>query len=95
MIDVAITLDQWGLGTNRKDLVRIAIANDASGDSASGNYNYWISHQGKTPPPAIDLARGLVRPWKSGNVVGFRRQLGAAKLLAAVLVDAFPSGGKR
>ena len=93
MIAVTIEIDVLGLGTNVKPLVVIAIANDGTGTPERGNYYYRISHQdgyrGHALPKPIDLLRDDKLPWKKGEIRNFRRQSGAAALLARVMKDAF------
>lgn len=99
MIGVTIELDPFGRGKDKTDLVVIGIANDGTGERDVANYNYVISHQEHLYedglPTAGELLRGQAKFWKRGRVLRFHRRLGAAKLLAAVMKDAFPSGGRR
>lgn len=103
MVAVTIDLWPFGYAQESKSLVTIAIWNDGSGDREKGNYKYRISHQLGTfyavtaaektkieNPTALDLCDDVNEPWvwKSGRIENFKRQKGAACLLAAVLKDA-------
>lgn len=94
MLDVTITLDRFGLGTQLKPLVRIVIANDGKGTPKLGNYVWWVSHQehyyDKGLPTGLQLAHGDVPCWKHGTIKRFQRRWGAAVLLARVMRRAFP-----
>lgn len=103
MVAVTIDLWTFGFVKDSKSLVVIAICNDGSGNRVEGNYKYCISHQFGTPyavtaaektkiktPTALDLcdSANSAWVWKSGRIKNFKRQDGAASLLAAVLKDA-------
>jgi len=83
MIEVLIYLNPKGKATKRKDkklLGLICIANDGTGTSKLGNYNYAISHAGKF----IDK-KGV---FKKGRIENFPRRLSPYRLVARILKDA-------
>lgn len=99
MINVEMTLDQYGEGANITPLVRIIIWNTGTGTPTRGNYKYSISHQytsrfgkraakatGHKAPTKEDLL-DWDGPWvwKFGTVSQFPKHKGAAALLATVM----------
>ena len=76
MLEVAITLNQYGLGINKKVLATAAIANDGTGTVTSGNYKYSLHTNGKT------IREGRVRGYK-------RKAHSVWYLLNMVLCDAY------
>lgn len=103
MVAVTIDLWPFGFADRARSLVAIAIWNTGDGNRVTSNYEYRISHQfdseyGKAAaektkiekPSAFDLALEENKPWiwKSGRIENFKRQKGAASLLAAVLKNA-------
>lgn len=80
MIEVTIVMNKHGKGKEKRLLAAIAIANDGTGNSKVGNYEYALSHSGK-----YINKKGM---YKKGKVKGFKRTDSVYKLLAMILKDA-------
>ena len=101
MLSVDVHLDPLGDVSHRQTLVRVAIWNTGEGTLLSGDYRFAVSHQfdstygqraasitGISEPTAHELIEHRAWQWKTGSVVGFKRQRGAAVLLSKVLQKA-------
>jgi hypothetical protein len=89
MLMVKIEMWPHGDSSRKRDLAAIAIGN-VGGDAETGDYEYLVSHQ-------IDSAYARdwcgheafaahgQGAWKRGKVTGFKRSLGAVRLLQTVL----------
>lgn len=101
MLEATIDMLPHGDVSRRRGQVVVAIWNDVTGDSSSGNYRFVVSHQfdsvfgmraaeatGITAPTSRELMDNPAWVWRRGQVKGFRRQRGAAALLAVVLRQA-------
>ncbi len=90
---IVTNIELWPHGDEARGtvLVQVVIAN-VGGNAEVGDYSYAVSHQFGTRYAIgyVDehLLLNGVGAWKRGSIKNFRRQLGAAKLLAAVLKDA-------
>lgn len=86
-----IKIEMWPLGdsSKKRDLAAIAIAN-VGGDEDVSDYEFWVSHQidsiySKGWESYELFASKRKGVWKRGRVEGFRRSLGAVRLLQSVL----------
>ena len=77
MINITIELIPFGVITEKKTLATIAIVNNGTGTSKTGNYDYMLSKQ--------NLPKSI---WKTGKVFNFKRKRhNVYKLLQLVLKD--------
>jgi len=82
MIEVRFTLLPKGDKKRKRLLGIICIANDGTGTTKVGNYNYAISHTGKF------LFKSKTNIYKKGKVKGFPRNKSVYRLLSRIFKDA-------
>jgi hypothetical protein len=92
---IMIKVEMWPLGNSdhKRDLAAISITN-VGGNYETGDYEARISHQidseyGNEWIDHETFADNGAGTWKVVRVTGFKRSLGAIKLLVAVLRKAF------
>ena len=81
MIVVKIEIHPGGSEENKHLEGMILVANDGTGDSHLGNYNYAITHTG-----VHKREKDIV--YKSGKIMKFERRRGVYALLRRILTDA-------